>query len=273
MQRGMGVKTTALALIVTFLGCAAARAQDPPVPPPAPVQPAAGTQAPVTPAPAGQSQATQPAASVAAPAPAARVELTNEEMRRRRNAIFLMEGLFVNSVRLAAADTQSQIETFQPGLRISMFSAVPPMARGNYLEDYGVFFLVQIPSYYPSVVKVIEDLARNPMARTVPVDPARPTALDRGFSRDAVMDPDAFYVNAVRQYLINAMLDQSKSLELRPHEWLTVSARGDDGAPGDPTPSVMMLRVKGADLIDFLAGRLSREDVIKRVEVKGFSGR
>ena len=257
MQRGMGVKTTVLVLIGTFVGCAAARAQDPPATPPATVQPPAAAQEPVT-----------------APSPAAiRVELTNEEMRRRRNAIFLMEGLFVNSVRLAAADTQSQIETFQPGLRISMFSAVPPMARGNYLEDYGVFFLVQIPSYYPSVVKVIEDLARNPMTRTQALDPAKPAALERGFSRDAVMDPDAFYVNAVRQYLINAMLDQSKSLELRPHEWLTVSARGDDGAPGDPTPSVMMLRVKGSDLIDFLAGRLSREDVMKRVEVKGFSGR
>ena len=269
MQRGMGVKTTVLVLIVTFVGCAAARAQEPPPVPPPPVttQPPATGQAPVTAPPPAQPQA-QPAATVAAPAAPVRVELTTEEMKRRRNAIFLMEGLFVNSVRLAAADTQSQIETFQPGLRISMFSAVPPMARGNYLEDYGVFFLVQIPSYYPSVVKVIEDLARRPQN-----DPAQPAAIERGFARDAVLDPDAFYVNAVRQYLINAMLDQSKSLELRPHEWLTVSARGDDGAPGDPTPSVMMLRVRGSDLIDFLAGRLSREDVIKRVEVKGFSGR
>lgn len=188
-----------------------------------------------------------------------------------------MEGVFVKHVLLAANATQSEIETFQPGLKISMFSQVPPQAHGNYLEDYGVFFQVQIPTYFPSVVKVIEEMAERARARTAvqqSLDNTRPVAMEGRRSPDAMLDPDAFYVNAVRQYLMNAMVDQSKSLELRPNEWLTVSARGDDGGPSDLSqPSILMLRIKGSDLNDFLADRITRDEVLKRIQVKGTPGR
>lgn len=185
-----------------------------------------------------------------------------------------MEGVFVKHVLLAANATQSEIETFQPGLKISMFSQVPPQARGNYLEDYGVFFQVQIPTYWPSVVKVIEEMAERARARTAVQQSLGAVAMEPRRSPDAMLDPDAFYVNAVRQYLMNAMVDQSKSLELRPNEWLTVSARGDDGGPSDLSqPSILMLRIKGSDLNDFLAGRITRDEVLKRIEVKGTPGR
>ena len=288
MQRGKAVKTTVFVLFAGLVvGCAAARAQDPPVPttppvtsqppvssPPATEQPPATAQPPV----ATQPPATAtPPPSVPAAAPAALVapKLTDAESRRRREAIFVLEGVFVRQVLLAANATQSEIEAFQPGLRISMFSAVPPQARGNYLEDYGVFFQVQIPTYIPSVVKVIEDLATaQARVRAQANDPARLATVERPSTRDAVMDPDMFYVNAVRQYLISAMLDQSRSLELRPGEWLTVSARGEDGGPSElAQPSIMVLRIRGTDLLDFLAGRLTRDEVIRRVEVKGSSGR
>jgi hypothetical protein len=259
-----------------------ARAQDPPVvtQPPVPVQPPATPPAtaqppatlPVTTEPPVPAQVpAQPSVDKPVPAPEpVAVKLTDAESRRRREAIFVMEGVFVRQVLLAANATQSEIETAQPGLRISMFSAVPPQARGNYLEDYGVFFQVQIPTYLPSVVRVIEELART---RPQTIDPAQPISVERARPRDAMIDPDAYYVSAVRQYLVNAMIDQSKSLELRPNEWLTVSARGEDGGPSElAQPSILMLRVKGSDLIDFLAGRLSRDETIKRVEVKGFSG-
>jgi hypothetical protein len=49
------------------------------------------------------------------------------------------------------------------------------------------------------------------------------------------------------------------------------------GRPGPPTltPEIyesitMVLRIKGADLADFLAGRLTREEVRKKVEVREF---
>lgn len=262
-------------VVVTILavGCAATFAQEvpPPTPPVVTQPPATPTQPPATP-PASTPAPEKPAVA-AAPAP---VKLTDAETRRRREAIFVMEGVFEKHVLLAAGATTSEIEAFQPGLKLSMFSSVPPQARGNYLEDYGVFFQVQIPTYIPSVVKVIEDLAsaraRTPIQQSS-VDNTRPIAMDAP-RRDATLDPDAFYVRAVREYLMNAMVDQSKSLDLRPTEWLTVSARGDDGGPSELSqPSILMLRIKGSDLNDFLAGRITRDEVLKRIEVKGTPGR
>ena len=255
-------------------GVASAQEAPPATPPATVTQPPVTQQPPaVPPTPAAE----KPAVTPPAPATPAPVRLTDPEKRRRREAIFVMEGVFVKHVLLAANATQSEIEAVQPGLRISMFSQVPPQARGNYLEDYGVFFQVQIPTYIPSVVKVIEDLAsaraRNAIAASA-LDGSRPVAVDASRSRDAMLDPDAFYVNAVREYLMNAMVDQSKSLDLRPTEWLTVSARGDDGGPSELSqPSILMLRIKGSDLNDFLAGRLTRDEVLRRIEVKGSSGR
>lgn len=267
-----------LFVVVTTLavssGVASAQEAPPAIPPATVTQPPVTQQPPaVPPTPAAE----KPAATAPAPATPTPVRLTDPEKRRRREAIFVMEGVFVKHVLLAANATQSEIEAVQPGLRISMFSQVPPQARGNYLEDYGVFFQVQIPTYIPSVVKVIEDLAsaraRNAIAASA-LDGSRPVAVDASRSRDAMLDPDAFYVNAVREYLMNAMVDQSKSLDLRPTEWLTVSARGDDGGPSELSqPSILMLRIKGSDLNDFLAGRLSRDEVLRRIEVKGSSGR
>ena len=53
------------------------------------------------------------------------------------------------------------------------------------------------------------------------------------------------------------MLDFSKNLELKPDEWLSVAARGSDGAltPGEILQlTTVVLRVKGSDLADYLAG-------------------
>ncbi len=279
MRRGEAVKTNALALFLTVVvGCGVATAQEPPpnpvVPPPPPVvaPPVAAppAQNPVTATDPVQPTAPMPARE-AAPAPMGVVTLTDEEARNRREAIFVMEGVFVQHVVLAANATQREIQNMQPGLRLDMFSPIPPSARGNYLEDYGVFFHVQIPNYYPSVVQIIEEIAKN--RQRPPTDPATPASLESRAARANMIDPDAYYVTAVREYLISAMLEQSKSLNLRPNEWLTVSARGDDGGPSQlAQPSIMQLRIKGSDLLDYLAGRITKDDVKKRVAVKGFSG-
>lgn len=251
MKLGGVVKATGLMLLALFaLGSGAAHAQEPPTQPPV-------TQPPPTPA----TQApTAPAAIDTAAAPVARL-LSESDVRRRRNAIYIMEGMLVNSVRLAASQTQTEIEEAQPDLKVTLFAPVPPEAHGSYLEDYGVFFQVLIPSYQPSVVSILGML---------PPNPAQPAAA----ARAVPLNPDAVYVAAVKNVLTDAMLDYSKALELGPTEWLTVAARGADGGPGPASePSVMILRIKGRDLIEFLSGRLTRDEVRQRVDVRGFSGR
>jgi hypothetical protein len=207
----------------------------------------------------------QAAAPEAAPAaPPAPVVLSDGELRQRRNAIFLMEGVLVKAVRLGAAATAKEIQAIQPGVRL--FSTAPVRAHGTYLEGYGVFFQVQIPEAMPSVVSLIESVASGSQLRG---SAAQQTAFG-GVSGDP-LSPDAHYVESVKRQLIDAMLEYSRSLQLRPEEWLTVAARQAEEAPGQiEEPSVMVLRIQGADLAEFLAGRLTPVEVRRRVQVRGY---
>jgi hypothetical protein len=81
-------------------------------------------------------------------------------------------------------------------------------------------------------------------------------------------DPDQFYRNAVKEKLIDAMLDYSRSLEIGESEWLSVVARGEE----DPIRTsifddsqTLILRIKGSDLAEFYDGKISREEARKRV--------
>ena len=89
------------------------------------------------------------------------------------------------------------------------------------------------------------------------------------------IDPGEVFTNAVANALIDAMLENSGSLIIAPDEWLTVAAR--DNAQGNrlvaSDPSEVMtivLRVKGSDIADFQARRLTFDEVRKRVEVRAF---
>lgn len=102
--------------------------------------------------------------------------------------------------------------------------------------------------------------------------PAQPTSISGGAAAEpALMDPDAHYVHSVKEQLVNAMVRLSNSMELRPEEWLTVEARDGSETPGQLSqPSTMNLRIKGSDLSDFFAGRITIEEARKRVQVRGF---
>ena len=87
-------------------------------------------------------------------------------------------------------------------------------------------------------------------------------------------DPGDAYTRAVRDALVDAMLRYSQSLAISADEWLVVAAR-DRGGPGigtdDPYEvTTIQLRIKGADLQAFHAGRLPVEEARKRVEVKEY---
>ena len=85
-------------------------------------------------------------------------------------------------------------------------------------------------------------------------------------------DPNELYTDSVKAALIDAMLDFSGFLNIADNEWLTVAASDSDGpSPGQiDDASRIVIRIKGADLAAFRAGKLTREEVMKRVEVKEF---
>ena len=115
-----------------------------------------------------------------------------------------------------------------------------------------------------------------PAAGRGPCRPARRHA-DRGRrprAWPARRIPAEIYTVAVKDALIDAMLRYSQSLALGADEWLVVAAR-DRGEPGvgadDPFDvTTIQLRIKGADLQAFHAGRLTLDEARKRVEVREY---
>lgn len=86
-------------------------------------------------------------------------------------------------------------------------------------------------------------------------------------------DPNELYTDSVKNALIDAMLKYSAFLKIGENEWLTVAASDSDGPqiPGQlDDASRIVIRVKGSDLSAFQSGKLTRDEVLKRVEVREF---
>jgi len=229
--------------------------------------------------------------------------------QRLRNQIQIMEGVLTRAVRSGAEDIARRIQSRDPSLMLFTGQA---RARGFVLEGYGVFFDVEIPGLRPAVVWSMRTLERDTtMANAIdslrqaltnmPQGPARvqaeqalknvqqlgppPAARqqvmpERGAVAPAaadptVDDPQTAYTEAVKNALIDAMLDYSLPMELGADEWLTVAARDADG-PLTPDevydPSTILIRVKGIDLATYATDRspAKRAEVRTRVQVREF---
>ena len=94
--------------------------------------------------------------------------------------------------------------------------------------------------------------------------------------KEWVQDPNRAYTEAVTRALVDAIIDYSTPMALGPDQWLTVAARDNEGrdtlAPQDPLEEVvtMLYRIKGEDLIAYRAGRITRDEARKRVQVSQF---
>ena len=87
-------------------------------------------------------------------------------------------------------------------------------------------------------------------------------------------NPDEAYRTEVTRALMDALLDHSGSLAVAPGEWLTIAARRNDErprlAPADTDARSVIIRLRGSDLAAFLARQISREEALKRVDVRVF---
>jgi len=114
------------------------------------------------------------------------------------------------------------------------------------------------------------------VAQPQPAQPgmvAGQTLNDALASAPALRDPNELYTEAVKNALVDAMLRYSAQLGIGPDEWLTVAAQDSEGplTPGQVyDASTIVLRVKGSDVAAFLANKLTREEVLKKVEIREF---
>jgi hypothetical protein len=87
-------------------------------------------------------------------------------------------------------------------------------------------------------------------------------------------NPDQAYRATISGALVDAMLEHSRGLNIGPAEWLTVAARSGDGrprlAPADPEGQTVLIRLRGSDLMAFLGGQMSRDEALKRMDIRVF---
>ena len=107
-----------------------------------------------------------------------------------------------------------------------------------------------------------------------PASEAAATATAR--ERVVMQDPNRAYTEAVKNALIDAMIDFAVPMLLGPDEWLTVAARDnaprDTFAPQDPyeETATILLRIKGADLAAYRSGKIDSVEAKKRVQIQEF---
>lgn len=280
---------------------------------------------------AAQSGAAQ--TSAVAPRPTERAQL--------RHQVYVMEGALARAVEFGAQALTREIRTVMPDI---LMLAGQARARGVYLDNYGIFFDVEVPIMRQSLMwslrtmldkdeagvrgaladlrrlareesdprrrAAIEGAAKRLELQFVPLgspdatpwEAPMPTDADRSGSSAAmsaeahaagapvqaeapkpiptdklwVKDPNRAYTESIQQAIIDAMIDYSAPMRIRPDEWLTVAARDneqrDSLAPQDPSEEVdtILLQIRGADLAAYRTGAIDRDEARKRVSVRKF---
>jgi hypothetical protein len=203
------------------------------------------------------------------------------EQQARHDKISIMEGTLQASVGVAAKQVAKGVRSIESSASFMLGVA---RAKGFTLEGHGVFFYVEIPTLDLSVMMSLEQFERSSQLRAEQQQPRAegvnelrrdpkqegPTAAE---SLANIAAEGQKYRATVRLALIDAMLDSSKNLELGPEEWLTIAARNSEyglSANEILNLTTTLLRVKGSDLGDFLAGRLTKEEARQKVEVREF---
>lgn len=199
----------------------------------------------------------------------------SSEDQRRYEGMGILEGTLTGAVKSAAQRIAKELQSNTPN---AMLFTGEARAKGFSLDGYGVFFYVEIPAVDVNVTVMVESIEREAQQRRIDgvnnkVDESPTSAAKQTIQNLVTDDPAQRWRNAVKLALVDAMLEHSKSLELKPDEWLSVAARGSEGGllPNEiyqlPTS---VLRVKGSDLADYLAGRLTKDEARQRVEVRQF---
>ncbi|MCC7186489.1 MAG: hypothetical protein IT185_09635 [Acidobacteria bacterium] len=202
------------------------------------------------------------------------------QVQQRRFQFQLMEGILTNAVRQGAVEVVMRAQTMTIG---ALFMG-EAKAKGFPLDGYGIVFDIEIPIIRESAVIASQMMVPPPPPgpRTVAGRGATPAATTRSagvvtedpMARSPIVpdafltEPNQFYRNAVRDKLVDAMLDYSQALKIAATESLSVVARSED----DPMPNslyddsrTLILRITGADLALFHEGKITREEARKRV--------
>lgn len=200
--------------------------------------------------------------SIGAQSPARPVQPTPVQLQARQQ-IAAFEGALEIAVRQGALMLNQRLQ--QSNTDNMVMLAGLTRARGFRLDDYGVVFDVEFPSMRRSMVWSIQELERANAGRRVNAAESTP-----------VVRPRDIYQTEIASALVNAILDYPGSVGVSAGEWLTVAARESvidrramSADPND-TAITVILRIKGSDLQALRDRTLTREEGLKRVDVKHY---
>ena len=99
-----------------------------------------------------------------------------------------------------------------------------------------------------------------------------PTPVTADAAAAVLDDPGQAYTDEVKSALIEAMITYG-AIPIADDQWLTIAARDNEDSRlgGDPYDvSTIILRIRGDELAAYRAGRITKQDVVKRVEVREY---
>jgi hypothetical protein len=186
---------------------------------------------------------------------------------------FRFEAMLRTAIEMAGQRLAQQARLVAPDLTLQVSEAA--VARGVKLSAYGFYFDVQAPDITSQMI--VWDMQRGPRPQNArAMTPVSGGAEQPTSSSTPVVnfDPDQAYTTYVKEALIDSVLDDSSALTIAPTEFLTVAVSGID----PPTPNVLyrrsidklVLTIRGADLIDFRQGRITREQAKERMTQERF---
>ena len=230
--------------------------------------------------------------AVAAGAQAPPAKSAELEQIKQRQRLSLMEGVLERAVANGADNLLRQVKSVMPD--VPMLTGAPEV-RGFRLDGYGVFFDVEVPALRLPIAWTLRYVDRNRLAVNAALAQLRAMVLEQPVQERArletlvrqmelrnvsevppkvdpevVRDPNEAYTRAVKEALVDAMIESSGHLNLAPEEWLTVAARdnvpNDPLVPGDASDlKSVIFKIKGSDLAAFRSGQLTLEKARERV--------
>jgi hypothetical protein len=234
----------------------------------------------------------------------------SREEQRRRKEILVMEGVLVQAVRLGAQEVSATMEQFEPagvtaltgmprargfildGYGVFFDVEIPNLNQSVVWSMLNVQRDRQMGREIELLRSAIEGLPEGPnrqqaqqalqqVSKTVgpamqmrggtqPDAPPPGQVTASAVTPVAMPDPDTLYTEAVKNTLIDAMLDHSLQMNLGPDEFLTVAARASEGplSPAGLADSItIILRVKGSDLAIYHSDKSKRDEILAKVKV------
>jgi hypothetical protein len=107
-----------------------------------------------------------------------------------------------------------------------------------------------------------------PSAKALSASPSSPPVSVPPLPRDP-RTADEIYTDAIKNKVIDTILTFGGGLDIDDAQWLIVAARTTTAAPGQIDDSVsVFIRIKGADLNAFVQKKITREEVLTRIQIK-----